>query len=247
MLFRSMTVMLALATAAPLLAQETAAPAGGSKIDSNADRASYGIGLSMGRNFKKQQIPINTDLLIRGLRDALTGAKPALTDAEIDTALAEFEREIGAAQTTRNRNLADKNKQEGAAFLAANAKKPGVKTTRSGLQYQVIKEGNGPIPKATDVVSTHYRGTLLDGTEFDSSYARNKPMSFPVDGVIAGWTEALQLMKVGSKYKLFVPAELAYKDQAMGPDIGPNSTLVFEIELLGIQKPESLPGKLRVE
>ena len=223
---------------AALSAQESKAPAGGAKLETTADRASYSIGLSMGRNFKKQQVPINAALLVQGLRDALSGAKPALTDEEMQAAFQSLEKEMAANQEARNKGLAEKNKAEGAAFLATNKKKAGVKTTKSGLQYEVIKEGTGPTPKATDTVEAHYRGTLLDGTEFDSSYARNEPTPFAVNEVIPGWTEALQLMKVGSKYKLYVPSELAYKDQAMGPDIGPNSTLVFEVELLGIQKPQ---------
>jgi FKBP-type peptidyl-prolyl cis-trans isomerase FklB len=201
------------------------------------DQASYSIGLNIGRNFKKQQVPINAAIFLQGLRDGLSGAKPALTEQEMNASLQALEAEVAVAVEAHNKKLAESNKTEGAAFLAANQKKAGVQTTASGLQYQVIKEGNGPIPKKTDMVSTHYRGTLLDGTEFDSSYARNEPTSFPVDQVIAGWTEALQLMKVGSKWKLFVPSELAYRDQGAGADIGPNATLVFEIELLGIENP----------
>jgi len=131
--------------------------------------------------------------------------------------------------------LADKNQKEGEVFLAENKKKKGVITLPSGLQYQVIKEGTGKIPKATDTVTTHYRGTLIDGTEFDSSYKRGEPASFPVNGVIKGWTEALQLMKVGSKWQLFIPSNLAYGPQGAGQAIGPNATLIFEIELLSIK------------
>ena len=159
-----------------------------------------------------------------------------MTDDEMKAAFQALEQEIATAQEAKNKDLAKKNTEEGAAFLAANKKKPGIKTTASGLQYKVLKEGTGPVPKKTDTVSTHYRGTLLDGTEFDSSIARNEPATFPVTGVIPGWTEALQLMKVGSKWQLFIPAELAYRDQGAGADIGPNAVLVFDIELLGIEK-----------
>lgn len=236
MFARTLTLLLCLAFAAPLAAQDAKRAAAPAKLESNADRASYGIGLNMGRNLKRQQVPINADALLQGLRDALSGAKPALSDDELTAAFQALEQELATAQAARNKELAKKNSEEGAAFLAANKKKPGVKATASGLQYKVLKEGTGETPKKTDTVSTHYRGTLLDGTEFDSSYARKEPATFPVEGVIAGWTEALQLMKVGSKWQLFIPAELAYRDQGAGGEIGPNATLVFEIELLGIEK-----------
>ena len=147
----------------------------------------------------------------------------------------DFQQQIQAKQMDAARGAADKNKKEGDAFLAANKAKPGVVTLPSGLQYKVIKEGTGQTPKATDTVTTNYRGTLIDGTEFDSSYKRNEPTSFPVNGVIRGWTEALQKMKVGSKWQLFIPADLAYGPNPQpGSPIGPNSVLIFDIELLGI-------------
>lgn len=236
MLFRLIALMLMLAVAAPVAAQETVPAAAAPQLKTTADRASYSIGLNMGRNFKRQQVPINPEAVLQGLRDALGGAKPALTDDEMKAAFQELEQEIAAAQATRNKDLAKKNTEEGTAFLAANKKKPGIKALASGLQYKVLKEGTGAVPKKSDTVSTHYRGTLLDGTEFDSSYERNEPATFPVTGVIPGWTEALQLMKVGSKWQLFIPADLAYRDQGAGADIGPNATLVFEIELLGIEE-----------
>ena len=236
MLFRILVALLGLAWTAPVL-EQYAAPAGAPlKLETTADRASYSIGLNMGRNFKRQQVPINPEAVLQGLRDALSGAKAAMTDDEMKAAFQALEQEIATAQEAKNKDLAKKNTEEGAAFLAANKKKPGIKTTASGLQYKVLKEGTGPVPKKTDTVSTHYRGTLLDGTEFDSSIARNEPATFPVTGVIPGWTEALQLMKVGSKWQLFIPAELAYRDQGAGADIGPNAVLVFDIELLGIEK-----------
>lgn len=236
MSFRFLVALLGLAWTAPALAQDAAPAAAPLKLETTADRASYSIGLNMGRNFKRQQVPINPEAVLQGLRDAISGAKAALTDDEMKAAFQALEQEIATAQEAKNKDLAKKNSEEGAAFLAANKKKPGIKTTASGLQYKVLKEGTGPVPKKTDTVSTHYRGTLLDGTEFDSSIARNEPATFPVTGVIPGWTEALQLMKVGSKWQLFIPAELAYRDQGAGADIGPNAVLVFDIELLGIEK-----------
>jgi FKBP-type peptidyl-prolyl cis-trans isomerase len=173
---------------------------------------------------------LDLNILMRGLADALSGAKPALTPQEAQEA-------IGALQQETATKLAEKNKTEGAAFLAENKQKAGVVTLPSGLQYKVLKSGDGKAsPKATDTVSTHYKGTLLDGKVFDSSYDRGEPTSFPVNQVIAGWTEALQKMKVGDKWQLFVPAELGYRERGT-PDgtIGPNATLVFEIELLGIE------------
>ncbi len=207
-------------------------------------KVSYGIGLNIGRSMKAQTVDVDAELLARGIKDALAGGKPLLTDQELqETMLAlkqEMEgkqREMVAKQAGASKVIGDKNKKEGTAFLAANAKKPGITTLKSGLQYKVVKEGTGPSPKATDEVKTNYRGTLIDGTEFDSSYKRGEPATFPVNGVIAGWTEALQLMKVGSKWQLFIPAELAYgpNPQPGGP-IGPDATLVFDIELLGIEK-----------
>jgi FKBP-type peptidyl-prolyl cis-trans isomerase FklB len=147
--------------------------------------------------------------------------------------MAQFEKDMEQKQ----KELGEKNKTEGTKFLEENKKKPGVKTTASGLQYKVEKEGTGPQPKGTDMVTVNYRGTLIDGTEFDSSYKRGQPATFPVNGVIKGWTEALQLMKKGAKYQLFIPSNLAYGERAMGPDIGPNSTLTFEVELMDVKPP----------
>jgi FKBP-type peptidyl-prolyl cis-trans isomerase FklB len=218
--------------------EPTAAEAGPApKLETLRDKASYAIGVDIGTNLKQGSIDVDVEILSRGIADALAGPDRLLTDDEIQEAMTVFQEELRTKRAERAEELAAENKEEGKAFLAANGKKKGVKTTKSGLQYKVLKEGDGPTPKATDTVTTHYRGTLIDGTEFDSSYSRGEPTSFPVDGVIAGWTEALQMMKVGSKWQLFVPADLAYGDEGAGGDIGPGATLIFEIELLKIEKP----------
>ncbi len=200
------------------------------------DKISYSIGLNIGGSLKQQPFEVNPDLVAAGLRDVLKGSKPLLTEAEAEAVLNTFQREMMAKQTAEASKAGDANQKVGEAFLAANKKKEGIKTTASGLQYKVVKVGTGPVPKATDTVSTHYRGTLIDGKEFDSSYKRNQPATFPVNGVIKGWTEALQLMPVGSKWQLFIPSDLAYGARGAGRDIGPNATLIFDIELLGIEK-----------
>ena len=199
------------------------------------DKVSYSIGLDIGTTLKKQNIDVNTDTLFTGLKDALSGAKPKMTEEEMKETMMNFSKELRDKQQKTMEEATQKNAAAGAKFLEENKKKPGVKTTASGLQYKVLKEGSGPSPKETDTVVTNYRGTLINGTEFDSSYKRNEPVTFPVNGVIKGWTEALQLMKKGSKYELFVPAELAYGPRGAGQDIGPNETLIFEVELLDIK------------
>ena len=194
------------------------------------DKVSYSIGLNIGFNLKKQNVSINPDTFALGVKDALAG-KPQMTEEQVKETMTAFEKEM----IDKQKAAGVKNGADGEKFLAENKKKEGVKTTASGLQYKVIKEGTGAQPKETDTVVANYRGTLIDGTEFDSSYKRGQPATFPVSGVIKGWTEALQMMKVGSKYQLFIPASLAYGERAMGADIGPNSTLIFEVELVGIQ------------
>jgi FKBP-type peptidyl-prolyl cis-trans isomerase FklB len=188
--------------------------------------------MQIGFNLGRQKVDINPDVLATGIKDAIAG-KPQLTTDQVKDIMAQFEKDMEQKQKERG----EKNKTEGAKFLEDNKKKPGVKTTASGLQYKVEKEGTGATPKATDMVTVNYRGTLIDGTEFDSSYKRGQPATFPVNGVIKGWTEALQLMKQGSKYQLWIPANLAYGERAMGPDIGPNSTLIFEVELQDVKPP----------
>ena len=205
------------------------------QLKDERDKVSYSIGLDIGNTFKKQNMDINTDALMSGLKDGTSGAKPQMTDEEMKTTMAAYSKTMMEKQSAVAKEAGAKNAAAGEKFLAENKGKEGVKTTASGLQYKVIKEGTGPTPKETDTVETHYRGTLLDGTEFDSSYARNEPATFPVNRVIKGWTEALQMMKVGSKYELYIPASLAYGERGAGQEIGPNSTLKFEVELLGIK------------
>src|SRR5215216_981322 len=196
------------------------------------DKVSYSIGMQIGFNLGRQKVDINPDILAAGIRDAVAG-KPQLTTDQVKEIMAQFEKDMEAKQ----KQLGEKNKTDGAKFLEDNKKKPGVKTTASGLQYKVEKEGTGPQPKATDMVTVNYRGTLIDGTEFDSSYKRGQPATFPLNGVIKGWTEGLQLMKAGSKYQFFVPSNLAYGERAVSPEIGPNATLIFEVELLEVKPP----------
>jgi len=199
------------------------------------EKVSYGIGVDIGRVMQKQGVAIDADLLAKGIKDAVSGGKLLMTDQEIQETLMAFQKEMRAKQEEANKALGEKNKQEGEAFLAANKSKEGVKTLPDGLQYKVLKPGTGKKPKPTDTVVTQYRGTLIDGTEFDSSYRRGQPATFRVDGVIRGWTEALQLMEEGAKWMLFIPPGLAYGDRGAGPQIGPNATLIFEIELVSIQ------------
>ena len=207
-----------------------------SQFKSFKERSSYAIGIDIGRGLKGQGLDIDPQVVAQGISDALAG-KLAMSDKEVHETLAALQKLVAAQATELMAKAAEKNKKEGAAFLAENKKKQGVQTTASGLQYQVLKSGNGATPTKTDVVTTNYRGTLLDGTEFDSSYARGQPASFPVGGVIKGWTEALQLMKVGDKWRLFIPAELAYGERGAGDDIPPNAALIFEIELLDVKAP----------
>jgi FKBP-type peptidyl-prolyl cis-trans isomerase FklB len=202
------------------------------QLKDQKDKVSYSIGKQIGFNLARQKVDINADILAAGIKDALAN-KPQLTPDQVKDVMAQFEKDVEQKQ----KELGEKNKTEGAKFLEENKKKPDVKTTASGLQYKLIKDGTGAQPKATDMVTVNYRGTLIDGTEFDSSYKRGQPATFPVNGVIKGWTEALQLMKAGSKYQLFIPANLAYGERAMGPDIGPNSTLIFEVELQEVKPP----------
>ena len=230
----SLAVLLSAISAAQ--AAELSAPKAAPPTDANsaADIASYGIGLQIANKFKADGVEINVDQLILGLKDAMQGVKPRYAEDQLQAAFQTFARAVQAKLDQRNSAAGDKNKREGQAFLAANGKKPGVKTLASGLQYQVVKAGQGASPKAADTVRVNYEGTLLDGKVFDSSTRTGQPATFRVDGVIPGWTEALQLMHVGEKWRIFVPSELAYGANGAGGVIGPHSVLIFDVELLGI-------------
>ena len=205
-------------------------------LKSQKDKMSYIIGMDIGKNFKRQAIDIDPDILAQGVKDGISGGKALLSEEEARETLAAFQKEMMAKQEELAKKIGEKNKVEGEAFLAANKTKEGVKTLASGLQYKVIQSGTGKRPKLTDEVTAHYRGTLIDGTEFDSSHRRGKPANFQVNGVIPGWTEALQLMEVGAKWQLFIPPNLAYGERGAGRDIGPKATLIFEVELISIQE-----------
>lgn len=214
------------------------------ELKDQKDRTSYSIGIDIGNNFKKQGIDLDSDLLARGIKDALTGnSSPLLTEKEVKDTIADFRKEMMEKQIALTKQRGEKNMKDGEAFLTENKKKEGVITMPSGLQYKVLAAGTGDKPKETDTVTVNYRGTLIDGTEFDSSYKRNEPAIFPVKGVIPGWTEALQLMQTGSKWQLVVPATLGYGERGAGANIGPNATLVFEVELLSIKAPEKQTEK----
>jgi FKBP-type peptidyl-prolyl cis-trans isomerase FklB len=204
-------------------------------LSTTAGQASYAIGMNIGNSIKNDGLEVNLQALVAGIADAMAGNKSKLTDAQAQAAVQEFVTAMQARQADRMKSAGDKNKRDGEAFLASNKQKQGVITLPSGLQYMVIKAGNGKQPKLTDTVTTHYHGTLIDGTVFDSSVERGEPATFSVGGVIRGWTEALQLMKVGDKWRLFVPSELAYGPRSPSPEIGPNSVLVFDVELLNVE------------
>jgi len=205
-------------------------------LKTQRDKVSYSMGLDIGRMLKMQGVDVDLELVTRGLKDAYTGNQPLLTDEEMQEVLTNFKKEFIAKQQELAKQQGEKNKKEGEIFLETNKKKEGVQTLPSGLQYKVLKAGAGKKPTATDTVTVHYRGTLIDGKEFDSSYRRGKPATFPVNGVIPGWTEALQLMEEGAKWELFIPSNLAYGERSAGGDIGPNATLIFEVELISIEQ-----------
>jgi FKBP-type peptidyl-prolyl cis-trans isomerase FklB len=239
-----MKVFLAVATATVLVAGSTlaqqpsepgAGPASGVELKDLKQKASYSYGYSLGRNLKAQAVDVDPELFARGLADALGGGPAALKDEEIQASLQAFARQLQSRQAGMAGKAAASNKVEGERYLAANKNKPGVTTLPSGLQYKVLKQGSGPKPKANDTVTVHYEGKLIDGTVFDSSLKRGQPIAFPVSGVIAGWTEALQLMPVGSTWQLFIPSKLAYGESPRpGGPIGPNAVLTFEVQLIKI-------------
>jgi FKBP-type peptidyl-prolyl cis-trans isomerase FklB len=205
-------------------------------LKTQSQKSSYAIGMNIGKNLKRDSVEVDPAILVRGLKDALAGNKLLLTDEEAKAALTGLQAEVRAKEEAKAKAAAVENKKTGEAFLAANKTKEGVVTLPSGLQYKIIKEGTGPKPTAEDTVLCHYRGSLADNTEFDSSYKRGEPLKIPVGGVIKGWTEAIQLMPVGSKWQLFIPSDLAYGERgAPGSPIGPNSTLVFDVELISIE------------
>ena len=226
---------LAMAMCAAVALSGAAFAADAPELKTDKEKISYSIGMDIGGNLKRGSVEVDPDLLAKGLKDSYGGGKTILTEDQARQAIADFQKTLMAKQAETMQKLSEKNKADGEKFLAENAKKEGVKTLPSGLQYKEITPGTGKSPKTTDTVTTHYKGTLIDGTEFDSSYKRGEPVSFPVSGVIAGWTEALQLMKEGAKWQLFVPPNLAYGERGAGREIGPNATLIFEVELISVK------------
>ena len=199
------------------------------------EKISYSIGVNLGKNFQMQGLEIDQAMLAQGVKDALSSGKTALSEKEMEAVMNAFQQEMMNKAQAKAKVEGDKNMKEGQAFLAANKSKEGVVTLPSGLQYKVIKMGTGAKPTATQTVKCHYRGTTIEGKVFDSSYDRNEPAEFPLNQVIKGWTEGLQLMPVGSKFQFFIPSDLAYGERGAGRDIGPNATLIFEVELLEIK------------
>jgi FKBP-type peptidyl-prolyl cis-trans isomerase FklB len=215
----------------PASSARTAAPLA---LKTDKEKQSYAMGMNLGANLHRQGISLDPALVARGLKDAQNGAKTAMTEDEARAALTQLQNDVRAKMETRSKEEGATNRQEGDAFLAANKSKPGVVALPDGLQYKILKEGTGPKPTVNDTVSCNYRGTFINGKEFDSSSKHGGPASFPVGGVIKGWTQALQLMPVGSKWELYLPPDLAYGERGAGADIGPDETLIFEVELLSI-------------
>lgn len=218
----------------PPASKEAAAPAADA-LDTDAKRQGYGLGASVGRQFRGDNLQVDVEALVRGVREGFASDTLAMTEEEVAAAMQQLQQSHAQRMQDEQESVAVKNRTDGEAFLAKNGAEEGVVTTESGLQYKIITAGEGPKPGAEDTVKVHYRGTLLDGSEFDSSYARGEPVTFPVGGVIPGWVEALQLMPVGSKWNLYIPSDLAYGPGGAGGKIGPNATLNFEVELLAIE------------
>jgi len=204
------------------------------QLDNDNAKLSYAIGMDIGMSVKSLKADLDRTALLAAITDRLDGGNLKLSEEEAAKAKQAFFKKQAAARAATQKAAGAKNKADGAKFLAENGKKKGVTTTKSGLQYEVIKSGDGAKPKATDKVTVHYRGTLIDGTEFDSSYKRGQPVTFPLNGVIKGWTEGVQLMSVGSTFKFVIPSELAYGPNGAGPKIGPDSVLAFDVELISI-------------
>ena len=212
-------------------------------LNTPKDKLSYSIGMNIGKSLKRDDVDVDTAVLLRAIQDVLGGGNLLMTDQEAQSLLTNLQADLRKKQEQEMQQAAETNKKEGDAFLAANKSKDGIVALPSGLQYKILQEGAGAKPTAADTVTVNYRGTLINGTEFDSSYKRGQPSSFPVGGIIKGWTEALLLMPVGSKWQLFIPPDLAYGPRQASPAIGPNSTLLFEVELLSIQaKPTASPA-----
>jgi FKBP-type peptidyl-prolyl cis-trans isomerase FklB len=205
------------------------------KLQTQKGKVSYGIGVNAGSGFKRLGMDLDLELVIRGLKDGFSGGKLLISEDEIRQVVASYQQALTTKQEAAARIAAEKNKKEGEAFLAENKKKEGVVTLASGMQYKILKASEGKKPTDRDTVQVHYRGTLIDGTEFDSTLKRGQPLTFPLTGVIAGWKEALKLMPVGSKWQLVIPPALAYGVRGSGESIGPNATLIFEVELLAIK------------
>lgn len=227
-----------------------AAPAWAAPNDSLTtpeQKAAYALGLRVGADLREKEAKLSPEMFALGFKDGLENAQPKLSAEEQSQALAEFSRQMQARQLAKLKELSDKNLAEGQAFLKANQAKPGVKTTASGLQYKVLTAGKGKTPKTSDTVTVNYRGRLIDGTVFDDSYQRGQPSSFDLSGIIRGWQEALQLMKEGDRWEIYLPADLAFGPQGAGPQIGPNATLVFEVELVKVEpkidQSEAAPAK----
>lgn len=209
---------------------------GKTELKTDSEKVSYVLGQNVGSSLKQLETEIDLAAFTQGLRDTLEGRQPLLSEEEAEQVMQAFSIKRQEEYQRKADELSEKNQTEGQEFLEQNKSKAGVKTTASGLQYEVLQEGSGPQPKATDEVTVHYRGMLIDGKEFDSSYKRGEPTTFPLNRVIPGWTEGVQLMKVGSKYKFYIPPQLAYGERGAGDVIGPNATLIFEVELIDVKK-----------
>jgi FKBP-type peptidyl-prolyl cis-trans isomerase FklB len=208
-------------------------------LPTDKDKISYAIGMNIGKGLHKDDIEVDPNLLLRGLKDGLSGGQTLMTDDQVQSTMTQLQGQLRQKMEAQRAEAAETNKKEGDAFLAANKTKPGVVALPSGLQYKVLTQGTGPKPTASDTVTCNYRGTLINGTEFDSSAKHGgQPATFPVSGVIKGWTEALQLMPVGSKWQLYIPPTLAYGPRGAGGDIGPDATLIFDVELVSIAPPK---------
>ncbi len=216
-------------------------------LETSSQRLSYGIAYGLGSRMSQDSVPLDVNAFTAGLTDAMSGAEPRMTQEEISSEMQAYQEKAVAEQQAAQAVAAEENLAAAAAFLAENAAKEGVVVLESGLQYEILQAGDGAVPTADDTVEVHYRGTLMDGTEFDSSYERNQTASFGVTQVIPGWIEALQLMPVGSKWKLVIPSELAYGAGGAGGSIGPNATLIFEVELISIEEKVALDTAAEAE